>query len=115
MTDALWLGWLCANFDVLRRLDPPEAERLLTAVRAGRDEGAHLAVLSRDLDLPAAEDVWRGPDPGPPGMGALRPGRPSADVLVCPGARCQRTVVRRSGVPVPFCAVDGVRLRPARA
>ena len=117
VTDARWLGWLCANFDILRRIDAAEADRLLAAARAGRDESVRLAQLARELDLPPDDDARRAPDHGTtlPGVTALVVGRISQEVLVCPGDRCGRTAVRRSGVPVPVCPVVGERMRLVRA
>jgi hypothetical protein len=118
VTDARWLAWLCANFDILRRLDPAAAEDLLTAVRAGADRTDRLIELARDLDLPVEDDPRRTSDTGPavmPGVIALVAGRPSREVVVCPGGRCGRTAVRRSGRPVPFCPIDGGRMHLARA
>ncbi len=98
--------------------DEGPLERLLAAVRDGRDVSAPMAVLHAALQ--AGGDPL-GLDGYAPGGGSARglrltgvADRPAEPVYLCPAGRCDRYWWPRGPVPVPHCAIDGAELRAER-
>jgi hypothetical protein len=110
VTDAGWLAWACEHLSVLRRADADRTRRIEAGIAGGSDVTSELEAMATALGLPGPQ----GPTRTVPGAQLPMPARPAREVLVCPSTRCARAAVRRPGVPVPLCQIDGIRLRLTR-